>query len=85
MVAETIARVGAIRLYRSARQEELLRDVMETAQSGALPAVGYVVTHTGRVVWAMALLCGMVVLLTPFPVVPWRDVVSIQEATLGWV
>ena len=33
----------------------------------------------------MALPCGMAALLTPFPVVPWRDMVTIQEANLGWV
>ena len=33
----------------------------------------------------MALPCGMAALLTPFPVVPWRDMVAIQEANQGWV
>ena len=27
----------------------------------------------------------MAALLTPFPVLPWRDVVTLQEANLGWV
>ena len=39
----------------------------------------------GRTEWAVALPCGMAALLTPFPVVPWRDMVTIQEANLGWV
>ena len=55
MVLQTVARVGAIRHNRSARQEELLRDVMEAAQSGGLPAVRHAVAHAGRVVWAVAL------------------------------
>ena len=84
-VYETIARVGAILLHRSARQEELLRDVMQATQSGGLPAVGYAVTHEGRVMWALALPCGIATLLTPFPVVPWRNMASFQEVTLGWV
>ena len=33
----------------------------------------------------MALPCGMAALHSPFPVVPWRDMVTIQEANLGWV
>ena len=49
LLLETIARVGAIRLSRSSRQEELLRDVMEAAQSGGLPAVGYAFAHAGKV------------------------------------
>ena len=47
--------------------------------------MGYVVAHAGRVVWAVALPCGMAALLTMFPLVQWRDMVSLQEATLGWV
>ena len=35
--------------------------------------------------WAVALPCGMAALRTPFPVVPWRDMVTLQEAYLGWV
>ena len=33
----------------------------------------------------VALPRGMLALLTPFPVVPWRDMVAVQEANLGWV
>ena len=35
--------------------------------------------------WAVALPCGMAALLTPFPVVPWRDMATLQEAPVGWV
>ena len=69
----------------AARREELLRDMVEAGQGGGLPAVGYAVAHAGRVVWAVALPCGMAALLTPFPVVPWRDMMSFKEASLGWV
>ena len=77
LILGTIARVGALRLSRSDRHEELLRDVVEAAQSGGLPAVGYAVAHASRVVWAVALPCVVAALLTPFPVVPWRDMVSL--------
>ena len=58
---------------------------MVKAQGGGLPAVGYAVESGGMTEWAVALPCGMAALLTPFPVVPWRDVVTVQEANLGWV
>ena len=38
-----------------------MREVVEKAQGGGLP-----VAHGGRTVWAVALPCGMAVLLTPF-------------------
>ena len=47
--------------------------------------MGYAVESEGLTEWAVALPCGMAALLTPFPVVPWRDVVTVQEANLGWV
>ena len=47
--------------------------------------MGYAVACEGRTEWAVALPCGMGALLTPLPVVPWRDIVAIQEANLGWV
>ena len=47
--------------------------------------MGYAVESGGLTEWAVALPCGMAVLLTPFPVVPWRDMVTVQEANLGWV
>ena len=56
---------------------------MEAAQGGELPAVGYAVTHVGRVVRAVPLPCGMTALLTPFPVVQVTDMMSLQEASLG--
>ena len=85
LVLRTIARVGALRLSRSDRREELLCDVVEAEHGGGLPAVGYAVGNAGRVVWAVALPCGMAALHTPFPGVPWRDTMSLQEASLGWV
>ena len=72
-------------LSRSNRHEGLLRDSVEGAHSAGLPAVGYAVAHAGRVVWAVALPCSVVALLTPFPVVPWGDMVSLKEASLGSV
>ena len=47
--------------------------------------MGYAVESGGLTEWAVALPCGMAALLTPFPVVPWRDMVTVQEANLGWV
>ena len=70
-----------MRLARSGDQAVLLRDVVEAAQSGGLLAV----VAAAKVVWAVALLCGVAALLTPFPVVPWRDLAPLQEASLGWV
>ena len=52
---------------------------------GGLRAVGYAVACESRTEWAVALPCGMAALLTPFPVVPWRDMVAMHEANLGWV
>ena len=77
LVLGTIARVGALCLSHSDRQEELLRDVVEAAQRQGLLAVGNVVAGAGRDVWAVALPCGMAALLTPFLVVPWRDMMSL--------
>ena len=79
------ARVGALSLSRSDHHEKLLRDVVEAAQGGGLPAVGYAVARGGTTVWAVALPCGRVALLTPFPVVPWSDMAILQEASLVWV
>ena len=59
----------ALHVTRSDHQEELLRNVVEAAQDGGLPAVGYAVAHPRRVVWAVALQCGMAALLSPFQVV----------------
>ena len=47
--------------------------------------MGYAVESEGLTEWAVALPCGMAALLTPFPVVLWWDVVTVQEANLGWV
>ena len=62
-----------------------MREVVERAQGGQLAAVGYTVACEGRTEWAVALPCRMAAVLTPFPVVSWRDMVTIQEANQGWV
>ena len=85
LILRAIARVGGLSLSRSDHHEKLLRAVVEAAQGGGLPAVGYAVAHGGRTVWAVALPCGRVALLIAFPVVPWRDMVILQKASLGWV
>ena len=77
--------MGALSLHCSKHHETLLREVVETAQGAGLPAVGYAVAHGGRTMWAVVLPCGMAALLTPFTVVPWRDMATLQEASLGWV
>ena len=83
LVQKRIARVGALRLSLLDRHEGLLGDVVEAAQSGGLPAVGYAVAHAGRVVWPVAVPCDEEDLHTRFPVVPWRDMVSARDASLG--
>ena len=89
LILQAMARVGALRLDRSQGHGRghgtLLLDVVVKAQAGGLPAVGYAVESGGLTEWAVALPCGMAALLTPFPVVPWRDMVTVQEANLGWV
>ena len=62
-----------------------MHEVVEKAQGGGLPAVRYAVACEGQTEWAVVLQCGMAALLTPLPVVPWRDMVAVQEANLGWV
>ena len=47
--------------------------------------MGHAVAHGGWTVLAVALPCGMAVLLTPFLGVPWRDMVTLQEPSLEWV
>ena len=64
---------------------DLQGDVVEKAQGAWLQAVGYVVAHRSKIVWAVALPCVVAALLTPFPVVPWRDMALLQEASLGRV
>ena len=85
LILQAVARVGALSLHRSKHHESLMREVVEKALGGGFPAVGYAVTHESTRVWAVAMPCGMAVLLTPFPVVPWRDIVTLPEASLGWV
>ena len=89
LILQAMARVGALSLDRSQSHGRghgtLLREVVVKAQGGGLPAVGYAVDSGGLTEWAVALPCGMAALLTPFPVVPWRDMVTVQEANLGWV
>ena len=85
LILQAMGRVGALSLNRAQSHGTLVRDVVGRAQGGGLPAVGYAVTCDGRTEWAVALPCGMAPLLSPFPVVPWRDMVPIQEANLGWV
>ena len=87
LILQAMACVGALSLDRSQGQGRghgtLLQEVVVKAQGGGLPAVGYAVESGGLTEWAVALPCGMAALLTPFPVVPWRDVVTVQEANLG--
>ena len=85
LILQAIARVGALSVGRARSHGTLMREVVERAQGGGLLAVGYVVACGGRTEWAMALLCGIAAKLTPFPVVMWRDMVTMQEANLGWV
>ena len=89
LILQAMAPVGALSLSRSQSLNRshgtLMREVVEKAQGGGLLAVGYAVACEGRTEWAVALPCGMAALLTPFPVVPWRDMVAIQEANMGWV
>ena len=87
LILLAMARVGALSLDRSQSNGRghgtLLQKVVVKAQGGGLPAVGYAVESGGLTEWAVALPCGMAALLTPFPVVPGRDVVTVQEANLG--
>ena len=89
LILQAMARVGALSLDRSQGHGRshgtLLQEVVVKAQGGGLPAVGYAVESGGPTKWAVAMPCGMAALLTPFPVVPRRDVVTVQEANLGWV
>ena len=85
LILQAYARVVALSLSPAPSHETLMREVVERAQGGGLRAVGYVVACGGRTEWAVALPCGLTALLSPFPVVQWRDMVTIQEANLGWV
>ena len=89
LILQAMARVGALSLDRSQNHGRghgtLLQEAVVKAQGGGLPAVGYAVESEGLTEWAVALPCGMAALLTPLPMVPWRDVVTVQEANLGWV
>ena len=89
LILQAMARVGALSLDRSQGHGRghgtLLQEVVVKAQGGGLPAVGYAVESGGLTEWVVALPCGMAALLTPFPVVPWRYMVTVQEANLGWV
>ena len=89
LILQAMARVGALSLDRSQGHGRghgtLLQEVVVKAQGGRLPAVGYAVESGGLTKPAVALPCGMAALLTPSPVVPWRDMVTVQEANLVWV
>ena len=85
MTLQAIARVGALSLSRARSHETLMREVVQRAQGEGLPVVGYAVACRGRTEWAVAVPCGRAALLTPLPVVPWRDMVTIHEANVGWV
>ena len=89
LILQAMARVEALSLDRSQDHGRghgtLLQEAVVKAQGGGLPAVGYAVESGGLTEWAVALPCGMAALLTPSPVVPWRDVVTVQEANLGTV
>ena len=88
-ILQAMGRVGALSLSQSQSLSRshgmLMREVVEKAQGGGLPAVGYAVACEGRTEWAVALPCGMAALLTPFAAVPWRDMVAVQEVNLGRV
>ena len=81
-ILQAFARVGALSLSRVQNHGTLMRELVGRAQGRGLPALGYAVACEGRTGRAVALPCGMVALLTPFPVVWWRDMVAIQEANL---
>ena len=89
LILQAMAHVGALSLDRSQDHGRghgtLLQEVVVKAQGGGLSVVGYAVESGGLTEWAVALPCGMAALLTPFLVVPWREVVTVQEANLGWV
>ena len=89
LILQAMARVRALSLDRSQSLSRghgtLRREVVAKAQGGGLPALGYAVECGGLTMWAVALQCGMAALLTPFRVVPWRDMVTVREANLGWV
>ena len=89
LILQAMARVGALGLDRRQGHGRghgtLLQEVVVKAQGGRLPGVGCAVESRGLTEWAVALQCGMTALLTPFTVVPWRDMVTVQEANLGWV
>ena len=89
LILQVMARVGALSLDRSLDHGRghgtLLQETVVKAQGGGLPAVGYAVESGGLTEWVVAFPCGMAALLTPCPVVPWRDVVAVQEANRGWV
>ena len=89
LIVQAMASVRALSLDRSQGHGRghgmLLQEVVVKAQGGGLPAVGYAVESGGLTEWAVGLPCGMAALLTPFPVVPWSDMVTVQEANLGWV
>ena len=89
LILQAMARVGALSLSRSQSLSRshgrMMREVVAKAQGGGLPAVGYAVECEGLTKWAVALPCVMAALLTPFPVVLWRDMVAVQEANLGLV
>ena len=86
LILQAMGRVGALSLSRSQSPSRshgtLMPEVVEEAKGGGLPAVMYTVASEGRTEWAVALPCGMAALLIRFPVVPWRDMVAIQEANL---
>ena len=83
LILQAIARVGALSLRRFQHHETLMREVVEKAQVGGVPAVGYVVAHGSRMVMVVALPCGMAVLLNPLPLMPCRDVVTRHQASLA--
>ena len=80
LILQALARVGALSLSRSQSLSRshgtLMPEIVENAQGGGRPAVGYAVLCEGRTEWAVALPCGMAALVTPFPVVACRDMVA---------
>ena len=84
LALQTVPSVDGLRLARSERYVDLLRNMVEAAHCGGLPAVGYAPASAGKVMWALVLACGMTGRLIPFPAVSWREM-FLQEACVGWL
>ena len=76
--------MGALRFSRWARQADCCAMWWRRRRLEGYGQWG-MRSPTRRVLWAVALLCGVAALLTPFLMVVWCYMMSLQEATLGWV